>query len=439
MPVVKLTQQFIDHELQVPGAQQRVEYCDADLQGMYIEVRSTSPGHGTFYLRYKDSTRKSCHQKIGTTKEMTLVQARNRAKELKAEIRLGADPRGEAKARKAVPTLTDFFEEQYTPYAKPRKRSFKSDVSLFNLRLRPKFGHLRLTEIHRREVQAFHGNLLNEGLAPATADHYLKLLRRLLSLAVEYSVLENNQLSKVKLHNPDNRMETFLEGESLERLVSVLMSDTNRVACNVFMFLLSTAARLNEALSATWDQIDLDTRIWKIPARVSKSKKMRSVPLSDAAMECLNKVKHCQGHIFISPKTKLPLKNLHKAWHKIRLKAGMPNLRIHDMRHTAASLLINDGHTIYTVQHILGHQSVITSSRYSHLNSKTLFSAADSASKAILAAVAASERKGTLECDPVIAGSPEGVGTRTVLQSEVLPSTGHQELMAAEVQEAAPN
>jgi integrase len=393
MPVIKLTQQFIDQQLQVPGDQQRIEYCDADLPGMYIEVRSTSPGQGTFYLRYKDPTRKTCHQKIGTTKEMTLAQARNRAKEVKAEIRLGADPRAEAKARKAVPTLTEFFEEQYTPYAQPRKRSFKSDVSLFNLRLKPKFGHLRLNEIHRREVQAFHGNLLNEGLAPATADHYMKLMRRLLNLAVEYNVIDNNKLDKAKLHNPDNRMEVFLEGESLERLISVLLTDSNQVACNVFMFLLASAARLNEALSATWDQIDLENRIWKIPAKISKSKKMRSVPLSEAALECLRKINHRQGNIFISRKTKMPLKNLHKAWQKIRIKAGMPHLRIHDMRHTAASLLINSGHTIYTVQHILGHQSVVTSSRYSHLNSKTLFSAADSASKAILSAIAATERK----------------------------------------------
>ena len=115
MPVIKLTQQFIDHELKTPASLRRVEYVDELLPGHYVEVRATSPGEGTYYLRYKDPTRKTCHQKIGTTKEMTLVQARIRVKELKAEIRLGADPRGEAKARKAVPTFDSFFTEMYTP------------------------------------------------------------------------------------------------------------------------------------------------------------------------------------------------------------------------------------------------------------------------------------------------------------------------------------
>lgn len=188
MPVIKLSQQLIDHDLNITGELNRIEYCDADLPGLYIEVRSTSPGQGTYYLRYKDPTRKTCHQKIGTTKEMTLVQARNRAKELKAEIRLGADPRGEAKARKAVPTLDEFFTEMYTPYAKPRKRSFDRDVQLFG-RIGKRLGWKRLNEINRREVQTFHADLLEEGLAPATADHHAKLVRQMLNMAVEWEVI----------------------------------------------------------------------------------------------------------------------------------------------------------------------------------------------------------------------------------------------------------
>ncbi len=109
MPIIKLTQQFITHDLQCPAGKTRIEFCDADMPGLYIEVRSTSPGQGTFYLRYKDSTGKTCHQKIGRSNEISLVDARKDAKILKAEIALGADPRGEEKARKAVLTYSEFF------------------------------------------------------------------------------------------------------------------------------------------------------------------------------------------------------------------------------------------------------------------------------------------------------------------------------------------
>ena len=394
MPVIKLTQQFIDQQLQVPGNQQRIEYCDADLPGMYIEVRSTSPGQGTFYLRYKDPTRKTCHQKIGTTKEMALVQARHRAKELKAEIRLGADPRGEAKARKAVPTLDAFFTEMYAPYAKPRKRSFDRDVQLFS-RIGKRLGWKRLNEINRREVQTFHADLLEEGLAPATADHHAKLIRQMLNMAVEWEVIPSNPVARIRLFLVDNRREVNLDTDQFERLLYVLRTDSNRAVCRVILFLLSTGARLNEALSATWEQIDRGNRVWKIPAKVSKSGKVRAVPLTDAAFDVLNEQPTKEGHLFVSPKTKGKLSHVHRVWDRLRNEAGLPNFRIHDCRHAFASMLVNSGHSLYAVQTILGHSSHSVTERYAHVSSRTMMEAATSASKAIQAAMAATVIKGT--------------------------------------------
>jgi len=119
MPIISLTTSFIAHDLTCPGGKQRIEYCDKDLPGFYVEVRATSPGEGgTYYLRYKDGAGKTCHSKIARTTDMGLVEARKKAKDLKAEIQLGADPRGEHKARKEVPTLTAFFEDSYLPAAR---------------------------------------------------------------------------------------------------------------------------------------------------------------------------------------------------------------------------------------------------------------------------------------------------------------------------------
>jgi integrase len=361
---------------------------------MYIEVRLTSPGQGTFYLRYKDPSRKTCHQKIGTTKEMSLVQARNRAKELKAEIRLGADPRGEAKARKAVPTLDTFFSEMYSPFSKPRKRSFRRDVQLFS-RISKRFGWKRLNEINRREVQTFHADLLEEGLAPATADHHAKLIRQMLNMAVEWEVIASNPVSRIKLFNADNRVEVNLDGEQFERLLYVLRTDSNRAVCRVILFLLSTGARLNEALSATWEQIDRGNRVWKIPAKVSKSGKVRAVPLTDAAFDVLNELPTKEGYLFVSPKTKGKLSHVHRVWDRLRNEAGLPNFRIHDCRHHYCTIMVNSGHSLYVVQTVVGHSSPTVTQRYSHVSSRTMMEAANSVSKAIQAAMAATIIKDT--------------------------------------------
>ncbi|MBL8439863.1 MAG: DUF4102 domain-containing protein, partial [Betaproteobacteria bacterium] len=93
MPVVKLTPSFIAHNLLCPQGKTRIEMCCAETPGLYIEVRATSQGQGTYYLRYKDASGKTCHQKVGRTMDLTLADARRQAKALRAEIALGADPR----------------------------------------------------------------------------------------------------------------------------------------------------------------------------------------------------------------------------------------------------------------------------------------------------------------------------------------------------------
>lgn len=382
MPIVKLTPTFINHNLTCPPGKSRIEYCCADTAGLYVEVRPNHPGRGSYYLRYKDATGKTCHQKLGRTEDISLADARKQAKTLKAEIALGADPRGEAKRQKEVPFLNDFFNDTYLPYAVPRKRSWKRDEQLFRLRISEKFGHLRLNQLSRQAIQSFHTDLLDEGLSPASADHHIKLIRRMLNLAIEWEMLEKSPVKGIPLFNQDNKVEHYLSDEQLERLLTVLREDDNRSICRIAMFLLSTGCRLNEALQGTWTQIDRKNRVWRIPALNSKSKRMRSVPLNDSALHVLDQL-DTEGkfeHVFINHKTRKPYANVYKVWIRIREKAGLPHLRLHDLRHGFASLLISGGRTLYEVQQILGHSDPKVTMRYAHLSSKALQDAARSGS-----------------------------------------------------------
>ena len=385
MPVLKLTQSMFPQALQCPAGISRQELCDADLPGLYVEIRATSPGNGTFYLRYRDTTTgKTCHKRIGSTNDITLADARKQAKVLKGEIASGIDPKGEPK--KVMLTYDAFFQDEYLPYVTPRKRSWKRDEELYRLRIKQVFGHLRLDAITRQEIQTFHTAILTEGLSPASADHHVKLLRQSLNLAIEWDMLDKNPAAKVPLFNVDNKVEHYLDDEQLGKLLAVLRDPKSpRSVCQIALFLLSTGARLNEALCAKWADIDQATRVWRIPATVSKSRKIRVVPLNDSALEVLAEL-DTEGqfeHLFVNRQTGKPYTTIMKVWSRLRLKAGLPFLRIHDLRHMYASFLVNSGRTLYEVQACLGHSDPKVTMRYSHLSSKSMQDAANSASLAI--------------------------------------------------------
>jgi hypothetical protein len=154
MPKILLTEKLITQgQLICPPSKRRIEYCDTRITGLYLEIRSTSPEQGTYYLRYRDDTDKTCHQKIGRTDEIELTDARKRAKTLKAEIVLGRNPRAEAQQRKQVLTWSDFFDQWYLPHAKQHLRSWSNLEEMHRLRIKDRFGHIKLNKITRHAVQ----------------------------------------------------------------------------------------------------------------------------------------------------------------------------------------------------------------------------------------------------------------------------------------------
>ena len=114
---------------------------------------------------------------------------------------------------------------------------------------------------------------------------------------------------------------------------------------------------------------------------------------NDAALDVLSQLT-TEGkfdHLFINEETKKPYTTIMKVWTRLRMKAGLPHLRIHDLRHQFASFLVNSGRTLYGVQNILGHSDAKVTQRYSHLSTKTLHEAANSASVIINGATKAAQ------------------------------------------------
>jgi integrase len=384
MPVIKLTQESIS-KLRCPEDKRSIQVCDAQHRGLLLELRRTDQDHPTWYVRYKDQAGKTRYVRLGHFPDLSLADARERAKDVQAGIRLGADPRAEENARKAVPTLTEFMEGQYFPHVATRKRTAAKDEEYFRLRLKAAFGHRRLNQITRREVQLFHSRLRDEGLSPATCNHYLKLLKRALNLAIQWEIIEKNPVVGIQYYKEENLIENYLDADQLRRLLTVLNTDSNRTVCNIILFLLSSGARLSEVLNAKYEFIDIERRVWRVPQSNSKSGKVRAVPLNDTALDVLSRqdTKDEFEYVFINRKTGQPYTTIQKVWDRLRRKANLGHVRIHDLRHQYASMLVNSGHTLYEVQQILGHSNPKVTQRYSHLSTATLQEAASSAADLI--------------------------------------------------------
>jgi integrase len=180
----------------------------------------------------------------------------------------------------------------------------------------------------------------------------------------------------------NNKRERYLSVEEAQRLYeSVCKGDT--MLRYIVPMLILTGARKREVLDAKWEDFDLNRRIWRIP--VSKSGKARHVPLSDGAITLLGSIprKPKCDWAFANPDTCKPYASIFGTWNTARKRAGLSDVRLHDLRHSFASLLINSGRSLYEVQKILGHTQVKTTQRYAHLSQDTLLAAANAATEAV--------------------------------------------------------
>ena len=387
MATILLTPEIILHGLTVPPGKTRVEYCDLhpESRGLYIEVTARKPNHGIYRVRTKVDGR-STHFVIGKTDSVTLQSAREKTVLLKNQLAMGINPKADATPKKEDLNLHDFYYDHFDPFCS-RLRSNARYQELFKLRIDAAFGQHKLHQIKRHDVINFLAALKASGLAAASVNHHAKLLRRALNLAVDWEMLDRNPLSRIPMYSEeDGKKERYMNDVELTRFLKALDADPDSVPALLFRWLLSTGARYSEGAKCTYDQLDLASRTWRLPSSNSKSKKIRAIPVNDAALDVLKRLEPNRGQskfVFANRKTGLPYVSPAKAFSKIKLLSDLPHLRIHDLRHQYASFLVNAGRTLFEVQQILGHSDPSVTQRYSHLSTKSLSDAANSASIAI--------------------------------------------------------
>ncbi len=378
--IVTLTPGFIASQLAVPEGKARAEFCDTVVRGLLVEVRASAGTVPTYYLRFKRAG-KTAYDRLGTVKDLTLTQARKLATQRKVEHAAEAKVVPQPKPAVSETTLDTFWTDHALPYLKLHKRSWQRDEQLYRLRIKPKFGEARLCDITRYQVQQFQTQLAAEDLSPASQDHHIKLFRRLLNLAVEWEFLDKNVLRGIKLLNVDNQLHDVADDVQLRKLVEVLHTDANRPVCNILLFLLSTGARVSEALKAKWSEVDLDKGVWLIPAANSKSKRGRAVPLNESARLAIDEASQRERFevVFANPETGKAYTRITRTFYRLRTLAGISKMRIHSCRHQYADRVLQGGGSLYSVQMLLGHADPRVSQRYAKLSMKALQEAANMA------------------------------------------------------------
>ncbi|MGZ4954261.1 MAG: tyrosine-type recombinase/integrase [Methylobacter sp.] len=359
------------------------EYSDTQVVGLKLLVNKQ--GRKFFYLRYTFNKRKRAIR-IGEYGPLSLIEARQTANELKAQITKGIDPQEEKQQLLQIPTFEEFVSKHYLPHAYANKESAKTDESKLRVHLLPLFKKRRLDQITTQELQRYHDQMKTKA-SPATANRHLSLLHRMFKLAVHWGLITDNPVTGIRKHQENNERHRYLSDEEIARFIEALKAEANQVAAAVFAFLLYTGTRRQEALEAQWEHVDLQRRTWFIPR--CKGGKSRNVILNAMAVELLQKQPRLPDNPYIFP-GKIegnPIKNPQKAFQRVLKKAHIKNFRIHDLRHSHASIAINNGASLYEVQCLLGHSNVKTTTRYAHLADKTLRKVSDTVSSTIASAI----------------------------------------------------
>ena len=380
MPKLNLTQGFV-RKSEIQKGLASVDYYDERMPGLLLKVLSS--GRKTYYIRYKNLKKVSCQRKIGNAVILKLSEARALARRKLAEVAMGGDPFTD-KSEILSPTLEAFAANDYIPYVKTYKKSWEMDISRIRNHLLPYFGAVRMKDIEKRDVV----QLINDQLPiykPGSINRVIILLRYIFNLAIKWEVhgVFRNPTAGIPLLKENNQVERFLSAEEAKALLIAIKASKNPMLQHIVSMLLLTGARKREVLDAKWEDFDIERKIWRIPN--TKAGKARIVPLSDTAIVVLIKLrkKKRSPYAFANPVSLKPYKSIYYSWHTARKMAGLSDVRIHDLRHSFASFLVNAGRSLYEVQILLGHTQIKTTQRYAHLSTTSLRSASNEVSLAV--------------------------------------------------------
>lgn len=375
----RITKTFVES---LPTPEVRASFAwDDKVSGFGIKVLPN--GKRKYVLKYRTRGGRSGQQRwlgLGNHGAVTADQARALAKQALAAVAEGGDPQAQRKAIATAPTLSDVWDRYKRDHLNLRKDTTQRNYkALWEDRLKPAFGDQQVKEIGRGDIDAFHKKLAS---TPYQANRILALLSKLMSLAEEWEWREGTNPCRHISKFRERARQRFLSVEEIASVRSAsakLLADREITphAASILELLLLTGARSGELASAKWEWVDWRQQIIALPDSKSGAK---TIYLSKDAVAVLRDQQNrskSQGYIYPGRSAGKHIHDLRKPWARICQKAGLSGVRVHDLRHTAASLAMASGTSLAIVGRLLGHTQVQTTLRYSHLDTDPALRAAD--------------------------------------------------------------
>lgn len=361
---------------------------DTEMRGFGVRVRPS--GRKTYILKYRaNGGRSGTIRKpaIGVHGNITCDEARGIAKQWLAEVARGGDPSGERKADRGTPTIAELCERYLSEHAEPHKkpRSVQEDRRNMRLHVLPTLASKKVSAVTRADVAKIHSSLRNR---PGAANKVRALLSHMFALAETWGLRPDgsNPCRHVKKY-PQRERERFLTADEWKRLADALNDPTkppNAVAA--IRLLAFTGCRLSEILTLRWDHVDFERALLRLPESKTGAK---IVYLSAPALEVLVAITPIEDnpYIIVGRRPGLHLIDLQRPWQRIRGEARLKGVRIHDLRHSYASVGAGVGLSLPIIGKMLGHTQAVTTERYAHLAADPLKTAVERVGAEIAAAM----------------------------------------------------
>ncbi len=374
--MVNITKRYV--ESLEPKEKDFIAWDDA-IKGFGIKV--TPKGKRVYLFKYRNLGNVQRKKMLGQHGAISCEQARAMAKDFTYDVSHGKDPSGEKRAIKSSPSLSESCDRYLSEYAAVFKKasSMELDKIYIEKHIKPVIGKLKIASIGQKEIAEFHASL--HYIAPQ-ANRILNLLSKIFNLAETWGVRANNTnpVKGIKKY-PEKVRERFLASEEVKRLLTVLDEMEEEGVESVYMIalvrlLVFTGARLREIMHAKWEWVDLEKGILRLPD--SKTGR-RTIQLPIPAVEVLRNLPRVEGNAFIIVGTVAGqhMINARKPWLRIRQRAELEDVRMHDLRHSFAALCIEAGIPLYHVGKLLGHTQARTTERYAHLAEDPIKEAAE--------------------------------------------------------------
>lgn len=342
---------------------------DDDVPGFGCRVTTAGARSFIFNYRVKGSGQER-RITIGAVGNWKTGAARNEAKRLRRLVDSGADPRGELEQEREAATVADLiarFEREHLP--RKRASTIKDYRGMLNKHAKPHFGKFtKVADVTYADIDALHRKITASG-STYVANRCVAVLSKMFSLAIKWQMRSDNPCRGIE-RNPESKRKRYLTGDELKRLTKALAETPDRQFANIIMLLVLTGARRGEVLSMRWDALMLakDKGVWTKLGSTTKQKTDHIVPLSALARQLLAKIKKRSEFVF--PSSDNPsghVVEIKNGWAGLCERAGIENLRVHDLRHSFASQLVSAGELLALIGTLLGHTNPNTTARYSLL------------------------------------------------------------------------